>query len=61
MDGLAKFLSMGGYAVYVWPAVALSVAVLGGLLAASLRSVRQRETELARMEAAAEAARGDEG
>jgi heme exporter protein CcmD len=26
---MLRFLQMGGYAVYVWPAVALTVAVLG--------------------------------
>ena len=59
MDGIAKFLSMGGYAAYVWPALGLTALVLSGLLVASLKSVRRREAELARLEA--ESARGDEG
>ena len=59
MDGIAKFLAMGGYAAYVWPALGLTALVLSGLLVASLKSVRRREAELARLEA--EAARGDEG
>ncbi|HEY7610628.1 MAG TPA: heme exporter protein CcmD [Alphaproteobacteria bacterium] len=59
MDGIAKFLAMGGYAAYVWPALGLTVLVLGGLLIASLKSVRRREAELARLEA--ESGRGDEG
>ena len=59
MDGIAKFLAMGGYAAYVWPALGLTALVLTGLLVASLKSVRRREAELARLEA--ESARGDEG
>jgi len=59
MDGIAKFLAMGGYAAYVWPALGLTALVLTGLLIASLKSVRRREAELARLEA--ESARGDEG
>ena len=59
MDGIAKFLAMGGYAAYVWPALGLTVGVLGALLIASVKSVRRREAELARLEA--ESGRGDEG
>lgn len=59
MDGIGKFLEMGGYAAYVWPALGLTVLVLAGLLISSVKSVRRREAELARMEA--EASRGDEG
>ena len=59
MDGIGKFLEMGGYAAYVWPALGLTVLVLAGLLISSVKSVRRREAELTRMEA--EAGRGDEG
>jgi heme exporter protein D len=59
MDGIAKFLDMGGYAAYVWPALGLTVVVLAGLLIASAKSARRREAELAQLEA--ESARGDEG
>jgi heme exporter protein D len=59
MDGIAKFLEMGGYAAYVWPALGLTVVVLAGLLIASLKSARRREAELAQLEA--ESHRGDEG
>ena len=54
------FVEMGGYAVYVWPAFAISALVLGGLLLASLRGLRARENTLAalRRETAAER-RGD--
>lgn len=59
MDGIGKFLEMGGYAAYVWPALGLTVVVLAGLLIASAKSARRREAELAQLEA--ENARGDEG
>ncbi len=59
MDGLGKFIEMGGYAAYVWPALGLTVVVLAGLLILSVKSVRRREAELARLEA--ESGRGDEG
>ena len=60
MESLAMFVEMGGYAVYVWPAFAVSALVLGGLLLASLRGLRARENTLAalRRETAAER-RGD--
>jgi heme exporter protein D len=59
MDGVAKFLDMGGYAAYVWPALGLTLVVLAGLVIASLKSARRREAELAQLEA--ETGRGDEG
>jgi heme exporter protein D len=31
MSAFADWLTMGGYAGYVWPAYALATAVLGGL------------------------------
>lgn len=59
MDGIGRFLAMGGYAAYVWPALGLTVLVLAGLLIASVKSARRREAELAQLEA--ESGRGDEG
>jgi len=49
---MAKFLEMGGYAVYVWPAFAMAALVLIGLLITSLRTLRAREAVLKRLEAA---------
>lgn len=46
MGPVASFFHMGGYAIYVWPAFALTVLVLGGLLVASLRTLRSREATL---------------
>ena len=31
MGDLADYLWMGGYAAYVWPSYAVTVAILGGL------------------------------
>ena len=31
MRAIDAFLAMGGYAVFVWPAYAVALAVLGGL------------------------------
>ena len=40
MSGLGPFLSMGGYAVFVWPAYGVAIAVLGGLAIHSGRRYR---------------------
>jgi heme exporter protein D len=58
MEAFAKFLDMGGYAAYVWPALGLTGAVLAGLWIASALSAKRREAELAALEA--ESGRGDE-
>jgi heme exporter protein D len=31
MSAIDAYFAMGGYAIYVWPAYALTTAVLGGL------------------------------
>lgn len=49
---MAKFLEMGGYAVYVWPAFAVAALVMISLLVASLRTLRAREAVLKRLGAA---------
>jgi heme exporter protein D len=56
---MAKFLEMGGYAVYVWPAFAVAALVMIGLLITSLRTLRAREAILKRLEAAER--RADDG
>lgn len=40
------FLTMGGYAGFVWPAYGVAVVVMAALLVASLRGARAREGEL---------------
>lgn len=46
VDSLAAFFHMGGYAAYVWPALGIAAAVMLGLLAQTLRSLRAREAAL---------------
>jgi heme exporter protein CcmD len=45
---IAHFLTMGGYAVYVWPCYALTALVVGLNLAAARRSLRQAQLEARR-------------
>lgn len=52
MEGLVRFLEMGGYAAFVWPAYGVTAAVLGSLAIASLRGLRASERALAELEAA---------
>ena len=50
MASVDHFLAMGGYARFVWPAFAMALIVLGGLLAESLITYRKRQRELAAAE-----------
>ena len=50
MSAMADWLAMGGYAGFVWPAYALTAAVLGVLVLHSWRRHRQSETDLARLQ-----------
>ena len=50
MPELARFLAMGGYAIYVWPAYGAALIVLGGLLAWTLVGYRRRQGELERLQ-----------
>ena len=52
MASVTDFLAMGGYAGFVWPAYGIATVVLGGILVASLRSLRRRERLLAELRAA---------
>lgn len=47
---MSEFFSMGGYAVFVWPAFLLSFAVLAGLVIISLHTYRDQKNLLARLE-----------
>ena len=69
MDGLIRFIDMGGYGGFVWGAYAAAALVLIGLWLFSWRSLRRSESELALLDrrlpgrrggpgGAAEAARG---
>jgi heme exporter protein D len=50
VSGLDAFLAMGGYAVFVWPAYAVALIVLGGLTAWSLSGYRRAQRELERLQ-----------
>ena len=41
VSGVAAYLAMGGYAVFVWPAYGLTLAVLGSLALSSWRRYRR--------------------
>jgi heme exporter protein D len=43
---MSDYFNMGGYAAFVWPAVALSFGVLAALLFASLKNLRASEKAL---------------
>ena len=47
MEQLRSFLAMGGYGAFVWPAFGVTALVMGWLLAASLRRLRDLERALA--------------
>ncbi|MHA1600951.1 MAG: heme exporter protein CcmD [Alphaproteobacteria bacterium] len=49
---MQTFLAMGGYGNFVWPAFALTAAVLIGLLITTLRRLRALRNELARLQEA---------
>jgi heme exporter protein CcmD len=50
MSAVSAYLAMGHYAVYVWPAYALTAAVLGGLALTSWRHYRQSVRNLERLQ-----------
>lgn len=52
MKDIADFFAMGGYAVYVWPAYGVAAAIMIGLLADTLRSLRSRESAVRHLETA---------
>ncbi len=58
MSGIDRFLEMGGYGGFVWPAYAVAAIVLIGLAAAAVRGYRRRTAELRAIEAADAAEKG---
>lgn len=48
---MSDYWAMGGYAAYVWPAYGLSALVMAALCVAAWRGLKQREAELARLQA----------
>ena len=43
---MSDFITMGGYAAFVWPAFALSALVLIALLVTSVKALRESERAL---------------
>ncbi len=58
MEQIAEYLSMGGYAAFVWPAFAVAAAVMGALALVSRRGLRARQAELEALQSARAAASG---
>ena len=54
LDSLTSFLEMGGYARFVWPAFAVTLFVLGGLLIESMRSLKVKQQRLAALQTASQ-------
>ena len=50
MAEVREFLSMGGYAGFVWPAYAIALIVIGGLAVQSARSLGVLKREVAALE-----------
>lgn len=57
MDLVATFLEMGGYGRFVWPAFAITALVLVALLVQSVRTLKNREAQLAFLRDAVERTR----
>ena len=47
---MAEFFAMGGYAAYVWPSYGLTAVVMIGLLALSLRELKDNQATLKALE-----------
>ncbi len=52
MSETGGYFAMGGYAVFVWPAYAIALLVIGGLIVHSVASLRARAREAEEAEAA---------
>jgi heme exporter protein D len=50
MDRIETYFAMGGYAAYVWSALALAAVVMIGQVVMTLRTLRRREAALAELE-----------
>jgi heme exporter protein D len=51
MGRIETYLAMGGYAAYVWAALAVAAVVMIGQVVLTLRTLRRREAALAELEA----------
>lgn len=46
MQAISDFFAMGGHAAYIWPAFAITLLAMVGLLFATMRGWRQSEATL---------------
>lgn len=54
MESVSAFLALNGYGIYVWPAFAFALGVLGGLGLTTWRRLREAERALGLAQAMAE-------
>ena len=47
---ISEFLHMGGYGAYIWPAYGISILVLIGMVAFTLRAYRKERAALSVLE-----------
>ena len=60
MESISAFFDMGGYAVFVWPAFAVTFGLMGLLVWQSRRRLRQAERALQALEQAGAPAHEDD-
>ena len=53
VEDITKFLDMGGYAAFVWPALGVAAFILTAMAVASMRGLRASEIALHKAEAQA--------
>jgi heme exporter protein CcmD len=51
MEQVRTYLAMGGYGIFIWPAFALTAAILIGMLVTTLHRQRALQTALANLQA----------
>jgi len=47
---MSEFFQMGGYAVYVWPAYAITFVVLIGMIIFTVRAYRKAQNMLSKLD-----------
>lgn len=61
MQSISEFFSMGGYAGFIWSAYGAAALILIGLVLMSVKELRARQAEVARLEAASPRRRSRDG
>ena len=49
MEAISEFLAMGGQGIYIWPAYGIAAVVMIAFALTTIRRLRVREAELARL------------